>query len=168
MARWMAGIEWDTRSPTAPYALTLMVGGSTAATGDAGTNERQRVAATAMRRVDTAFPGQGNRPARAACYTISVKNWLAESFGTLVGAVLLAVGLFVLFVGMGLAPHLPFAVVLKPGAPPAYVVGTAIAATLIVAAGVLILWAFGVRLSHLPAWRRRRRGGGGPRRGAGP
>ena len=86
-----------------------------------------------------------------------MKNWLAESFGTLVGAILLAVGLFALFVGMCLATHLLFLVVLKPGATPGYVVGTAVAATLIVAAAMLILWAFGVRLSHLPAWRRRRR-----------
>ena len=81
-----------------------------------------------------------------------MKNWLAESFGTLVGAILLAVGLFALFV-----THLVFITVLKPGATPGYVVGTAVAATLIVAAAALILWAFGVRLSHLPAWRRRRR-----------
>jgi uncharacterized membrane protein YfcA len=80
-----------------------------------------------------------------------------EAFGTLVGAVLLAVGLFALFVGIGLVTHLVFLVVLKPEATPGYVVGTAVAATLIVAAAALILWAFGVRLSHLPAWIRRRR-----------
>jgi uncharacterized membrane protein len=85
-----------------------------------------------------------------------VKDWPAEAFGTLVGAVLLAVGLFVLFVGMGLATHVLFLVVLKPDAKPGYVVGTAVAATLIVAAASLILWAFGVRLTHIPAWHRRR------------
>ena len=86
-----------------------------------------------------------------------MKDWLAESFGTLLGAVLLGGGLFVLFVGIGLVAHAVFAIVLKPGATPAYVVGTAIAATLIVAAAALILWAFGVRLSHLPRWIRARR-----------
>ena len=86
-----------------------------------------------------------------------MKNWLAEAFGTLVGALLLGGALFGVFVGMGLVTHVLFSVVLKPGATEGYVVGTAIAATLIVAAAGLILWAFGVRLSHLPRWIRSRR-----------
>ena len=79
-----------------------------------------------------------------------------DAAGTFAAAVLMGVGVFALFVSIGMVTHLVFTVVLKPGATAGYVVATAIAATLIVAAATLILWVLGVRLSHLPRWLRLR------------
>src|SRR5207245_4439547 len=101
----------------------------------------------------------GKAPYAVGAITVAMRDHLVETLGTLLAAVLLCAGLFVLFVGIGLVTHLVFITVLKPGATPGYVVGTAVAATLIVAAAALILCAFGVRLSHLPRCIRRRPGG---------
>ena len=84
------------------------------------------------------------------------EDWFVESAGTFGAAVLMAVGIFTLFVSIGMVTHLVFSVVLRPGASQGYVVGTAIAATLIVAASSLILWSLGVRMRHLPRWLRKR------------
>ena len=105
--------------------------------------------------------GRGRGRARhcpPACYTNGVarEDWFIESAGTLASVVLIGVGLFALFVGIGMVTHLVFTFVLKPGATPGYVVATAIAATLIVAAAALILWSLGIRLRHLPRWLRKR------------
>jgi uncharacterized membrane protein YfcA len=100
----------------------------------------------------------GSVDTNTACYTGGVprNDWFIESAGTLAGTILIGVGIFTLFVSIGMVTHLVFSVVLKPGASQGYVVGTAIAATLIVAASALILWSLGIRLSHLPRWLRKR------------
>jgi hypothetical protein len=81
---------------------------------------------------------------------------LIEGFGTLLAMVLMAVGVFVLFVGVGLATHVVFLIVLKPGTTSIYVVATAVAALLVVAALVLLAGATGREIIRLPGRIRRR------------
>jgi hypothetical protein len=81
---------------------------------------------------------------------------LIEALGTLLAMVLMAAGVFVLFVTVGLATHVVFLIVLKPGATSVYVVATAVAALLVVAALVLLAGATGREIVRLPGRLRRR------------